>query len=140
MPTLKKLLDEIHSRSLWQVLGVSWPADGRCPPTPHSFSRGVPCRSWRSFLPPSGGADPILHEGIVDLLRGKLAVIDDLQIVDPGTVIKAAGMGSQGEVMDVGLAARVLDASGRTEEAAEARATYRELWADADRGISLPGG
>ena len=69
-----------------------------------------------------------------------MAVIDDLQIVDPGTVIKAAGMGSQGEVMDVGLAARVLDASGRTEEAAEARATYRELWADADRGISLPGG
>ncbi len=42
--------------------------------------------------------------------------------------------------MDVGLAARVLDASGRTEEAAEARATYRELWADADGGISLPGG
>ena len=35
------------------------------------------------------------------------------------------------------LAARVLDASGR---AAEARATYRELWADADSGISLPGG
>ncbi len=38
------------------------------------------------------------------------------------------------------LAAQVLDASGRAEEAAEARATYRELWADADEGISLPGG
>jgi tetratricopeptide (TPR) repeat protein len=38
------------------------------------------------------------------------------------------------------LAAQVLDASGRAEEAAEARARYRELWADADEGISLPGG
>jgi tetratricopeptide (TPR) repeat protein len=40
------------------------------------------------------------------------------------------------------LAAQVLDAAGRTEEASEARATYSELWADADadRGISLPGG
>ena len=38
------------------------------------------------------------------------------------------------------LAARAFDASGRTAEAAEARATYRELWADADGGISLPGG
>ena len=38
------------------------------------------------------------------------------------------------------LAAQAFDASGRTEEAAEARATYRELWADADGGISLPGG
>ena len=38
------------------------------------------------------------------------------------------------------LAARVLDASGRVEEAAEADATYGELWADADEEISLPGG
>ncbi len=38
------------------------------------------------------------------------------------------------------LAAQVLDASGRGEQAGEARATYRELWADADGGISLPGG
>ena len=38
------------------------------------------------------------------------------------------------------LAAQVLDASGREEEAAEARATYRELWADADGRISMPGG
>ena len=38
------------------------------------------------------------------------------------------------------LAAEALDASGRAEEAAEARAGHRELWADADEGISLPGG
>ncbi len=38
------------------------------------------------------------------------------------------------------LAAQALDASGRAEEAAEARAGYRKLWADADEGISLPGG
>ena len=38
------------------------------------------------------------------------------------------------------LAAQALDASGRAEEAAEARARYRELWADADEEISLPGG
>ena len=38
------------------------------------------------------------------------------------------------------LAAQVLDASGRAEEAAEARSTYRELWADADGRISLPAG
>ena len=172
-----------------------------------------------------GGADPVLHEGIVDLLRGKLAVISNLQIVDPGTVIKAAGMQSQEVVVDVARAATiasergwtlfilpVITASGgeirlqaslfdvesteeplvlaesggdalevfahidelavdlvlaqfgrasarlvrsafqmttsvtawenflRGEQAGEARATYRELWADADGGISLPGG
>ena len=38
------------------------------------------------------------------------------------------------------LAAQVLDASGRAGEAAEARARYRELWANADGGISVPGG
>lgn len=35
---------------------------------------------------------------------------------------------------------QVLDASGRVEEAAEAYATYGELWADADEEIALPGG
>ena len=38
------------------------------------------------------------------------------------------------------LAAQVLDAMGRTDEAAEARAEYLEFWAEADGGISLPGG
>jgi tetratricopeptide (TPR) repeat protein len=37
------------------------------------------------------------------------------------------------------LVAQVLDASGRPEEAAEARTTYLELWSDADAGISPPG-
>ena len=38
------------------------------------------------------------------------------------------------------LAAQVLNAAGRAEEAAEARVTYLKLWADADGWISLPGG
>ena len=191
MPTLKKLLDEIHSRSLWQVLGMylagGWAvfsvtldlSEALLLPTwvvryvfvllliglpiilvTSYVQRGLSNRgfvpqtgvrrlfTWRNALaggvlafaalglvtairivlpadPPQlpagrgvpqlaifpatvrGGADPVLHEGIVDLLRGKLAVIDDLQIVDPGTVIKAAGMGSQEKVLDVGRAAAI---------------------------------
>ncbi len=191
MPTLRKLLDEIHSRSLWQVLGVylagGWAvfsvtldlSEALLLPTwvaqytlvllvvglpiilvTSYVQRGLSNRgvvpqtrvrrlfAWRNALaggvlafaalglvtairivlpadPPQllagralpqlaifpatvrGGADPVLHEGIVDLLRGKLAVIDDLQIVDPGTVIKAAGMGSQEVVMEVGRAAAI---------------------------------
>ena len=61
-----------------------------------------------------GGADPVLHEGIVDLLRGKLAVISNLQIVDPGTVIKAAGMQSQEVVVDVARAATIAGERGWT--------------------------
>jgi hypothetical protein len=59
-----------------------------------------------------GGADSFLHEGIVDLLRGKLAVIANLQIVDPGTAIKAAGMQSPEVVLEVGRAATIASERG----------------------------
>lgn len=58
-----------------------------------------------------GGADRVLHEGIVDLLRGKLAVIDDLLVVDPGTVIKAVAMRSQDEVVEVARAVEIAEAN-----------------------------
>ena len=59
-----------------------------------------------------GSADSVLHEGIVDLLRGKLAVISNLQIVDPGTAIKAAGMQSQEALFDVTRAATIAGERG----------------------------
>jgi tetratricopeptide (TPR) repeat protein len=59
-----------------------------------------------------GSADPVLHEGIVDVLRGRLAVLEDLQIVDPGTVIKAARMKSEQEVVDVARAASIAEEHG----------------------------
>ena len=59
-----------------------------------------------------GSADPVLHEGIVDILRGKLAVIDALQLVDPGTVIKAAGLQAQDEVLDVGRVVGIAHENG----------------------------
>ena len=158
MPTLKKLLDEIHRRSLWQVLGVylagGWAvfsvtldlSEALLLPTwvarytlvllliglpiilvTSYVQRGLSNRgvvpqtrvrrlfTWRNALaggvfafaalglvtavrivmpaeppqlPPGravpqlaifpatvrGGAEPVLHEGIVDLLRGKLAI------------------------------------------------------------------
>ena len=59
-----------------------------------------------------GDADSYLHEGIVDLLRGKLAVMANVQIVDPGTAIKAAGMQSQEVVVDVARAATIAGERG----------------------------
>ena len=190
MSELRKLLDEIHDRSLWQVLGIyvagGWAVftvaldltDALLLPTwvpryalillliglpivlvtsyiQRGFSGGRAISptgagrlfSWRNAL--TGGVrafaslglvtatrlvlpapapglpalgvqpslaifpatvrgsarDPVLHEGIVDMMRGKLAVIDNLQIVDPGTVIKAANLASQDEVVEVGRAA-----------------------------------
>lgn len=188
MPTLKRLLDEIHSRSLWQVLGVylagGWAvftvtldlSDALLLPTwvaryslvllliglpivlvTSYVQQGLHKRvavpqsgvrrffAWRNVLiggvlafaalglvtavrivmpaaPPQlsagspvpqlaifpatvrGGADMVLQEGIVDLLRGKLAVLSDVQIVDPGTVIKAARLQVPGGVVDVAAA------------------------------------
>jgi tetratricopeptide (TPR) repeat protein len=59
-----------------------------------------------------GDADSYLHEGIVDLLRGKLAVMANVQMVDPGTAIKAAGMQSQEVVVDVARAATIAGERG----------------------------
>ena len=188
MHELRKLLDKIHSRSLWQVLGVylaggwaviavildlsealllpAWVARyalvllliglpiilvtsyvqrgfsnrGAVPPTGirrlftwrNALAGGVLAFAMLGFvtavrlvMPDAtrelavgaaeprlaifpatvrGDADPVLHEGIVDMLRGRLSVIDDLRIVDPGTVIKAVAMQSQAEVVEVGRA------------------------------------
>ena len=75
------------------------------PTAPPQLPAGTPVPQLAIFpATVRGGADMVLQEGIVDLLRGKLAVLSNVQIVEPGTVIKAAYLQAPGGALDVAAA------------------------------------
>jgi tetratricopeptide (TPR) repeat protein len=114
---------------------VSW----RQGDTPQEAIRAL--EALRGHVPAVFWEDPVFGQEHARYIRASVLLSagefeESLRWLDNGLVVTPGWVYYLGPVAY--LRAQALEASGRTDEAGEARAAYRELWADADAEIASP--